>query len=199
MMTTRDVHTTIEDIDQQLARLQPWEATLTARRTRAVAEGQRAMIDFIDAGPARGAGRPADPDFVPFDRGLPGLVTTRADIAALQERRVLLAEQLPSKAQTAAKVKEAEALAADVRALAERQAACVVAFEQALATLKPLALDVADATRRLGEGNKRLDTLTAAADISRPDTPRLTSTLRIDSTVAQVVQTAEFYRRNAGR
>ena len=196
-MTTRDVRKAIEEIDARLGTLQPWEATLAARRAAALTEDDRALVDFIDAGPGRGGGRPADADFAPFDKDFKGLVTTREQINELQERRALLAEQRPSKAATAAKVKEADVLAADLHELGARWADRHRAFEKSLAELKDLALDVADAGRQLADGNKKLDKLTGEADIARPETPRLTSTFRIDMAVARVIETANVFHRNA--
>ena len=175
-MTPRQLREQIEGIDQRLKALGPWEKQLVAMRRRHLVEdtdNARWAIDIIDNGLRAGQGRPNDPDFAPFDDGLPGLHRTRDTIAGLKERRALLIEQQPSKAQTDAKKKEAGTRAADIRARAEALAASIAPLEAALNETARLALAVAEESHRLWEENSRLDRLAAENDIARPSTPRV--------------------------
>jgi hypothetical protein len=172
-MPPRRVREEIESIDRTLGELQPWEKRLTAARKRYVLLAEPDVVDIIEEGLDQGAGRPADPDLEPFDRRWPGLHATREAIADLKERRALFVEQLPSKAQTVERQREAEALAIEIRKRASDVAGRTASVQAALNETAGLALALAEDTWRLFEDNAALDKLTADADIARAETPRV--------------------------
>src|SRR5258708_6973570 len=170
-MTPRQVREQIDAIDQDLNKLEPWEKKLVAMRKQYVLTNDRHVVNVIENGLERGHGRPALADLEPFDDGWPGLREARETIAELKERRALLVEQQPSKAETAERVREAESLAADIRKRAKALTAPTAAAHSAVNDAARLCLIIADETWRLWEANTPLDRLTAAADITRPETP----------------------------
>lgn len=175
-MTARQIRERITAVDRRLEELTAWEQKLVKARARYLVDPPdqaRWVLSVIDHGVSGGEGTPTDPDLDGFERGLPGLRDTRETIARLNEERVLLAEQLPTKAVTDATMREADAQASDIRSSHDALAQRVVGLERALADLAALALDVAIDTHRLSEANSALDKLTKDGDIDRPITPRV--------------------------
>jgi hypothetical protein len=174
-MTARHLREQIEAIDHELGELQPWEKKLAAMRKRYVLNDQRDVVSIIENGLRAGQGRPAISDLDPFDDGWPGLSEARETISELKERRALFVEQLPSKAETAERIKEAETRAAAIRKRAEALALRMSSVETTLNAAAHQALAVAHETSRLWEETTALDKLAAEADIARPETPHVQS------------------------
>src|SRR5262245_49085400 len=173
-MTPRQAQDQIDEMDQRMKRLQPWEKTLVAVRRRYLVEDTddaRSTIAMIENGVQPGDWRPGDPELDAFDRGMPGLDRTRETIAAMKERRALLIDELPSKAETEARTKEADALAADIRTRTKRLTARLAALDAAIGEFAALIADVAEETYRLADANVALDRLADEANIMRPETP----------------------------
>lgn len=125
-MNARQIREQIEAIDERLQELEPWEEQLVVARRRWLIDESpdaRWAVMIIEEGLRPSGGRPASLDLPPLDAGWPGLHATRETITGLKERRALLVEQVPSEAETAAWVKEAEARAANIRRRAEDLAA----------------------------------------------------------------------------
>jgi hypothetical protein len=171
-MTPRQLRKQIEAIDRELGELRPWEKKLTAMRKVYVLSNERDVVNIIENGLRGGQGRPAYSDLDPFDDGWPGLNETRQVITNLKERRALLVEQQPTKAETAERISEADSMAADIRKRARALTAPTDAAHAAVNEAARLCLAVAEETWRLFEANAALDKLTADADIARPETPR---------------------------
>lgn len=194
-MTPRQLREQIEKIDAQLKELESWERKLTTTRRRWMindSDDARSVVTIIDEGVARGQGRPAALDLPQLGAGWPGLQATRNTIAELKDRRAVLVEELPAKSETQRKTKEAEARAAGIRARAEDLAARTASAEAALNEATHLAVAVAGDTWRLWAENAALDKLTADADITRPDTPRLDAPAIAVAMPLGVVLTAHF-------
>lgn len=175
-MTPRQIRERVTSIDRRLEKLAEWEQKLVKARARYLLEAtdsSRWILNVIDHGVSGGEGTPADPELDGFERGLSGLRDTRESMARLAEERALLAEQLPSTAETDAKVREANAQASDIRSSHDTLAERVISLERALADIGKLALDVAVETHRLSDANGALDRFTRDADIDRPATPRV--------------------------
>jgi hypothetical protein len=198
-MTPRQLREQIDAIDLELGELQPWEKKLTAMRKNYVLNDERNVVNIIENGLRGGQGRPAYTDLDPFDDGWPGLLETRDTIATLKERRALLVEQQPSKAQTAERAREADALAAEIQT---RARALGVSTERAHAAVNEaarLCLAVAEETWRLCEANASLDKLATDADIVRPETLHPDAPMFPLAASASMLLSAFFHGGQPGR
>lgn len=174
-MTPAQLRDEIRSIDSRLGWLEPWAAQLSAARQDRLLQTTREAreeLAIIDRGVRGGQGRPNDPLFEPFDTGAPGLIDARQEIADLRERRTALADRLPNESQRAARIREADEQAREIRDLATALDDQTQAAFAALNDAARLALLVAKQTRALWEKNDSLSSYTRDADVPRPDTPR---------------------------
>ena len=141
-------------------------------RQRYVLSNQRDVVRIVENGLQHGEGRPACADLEPFDQGWPGLREAHDEIAHLRERRELLAKELPSRAETASTVTQAEAKADDIRARAKDLPACARRIETLLNEAARLALPFLEDLSDVWQDNAALDKLAFDHDITRPKTPR---------------------------
>ena len=106
---------------------------------------------------------------------------------------------MPSKAETAERIREAEALATGIRNRAKALTAPTEVAHVAVNEAARLCLAVAEETWLLWEANAALDKLSADADIARPETPRPDAPTFPLAGSASVLLRAYFHGGQPGR